>query len=151
MVVPQDESEVPPERVCPDCGTLAAVAILAFGAAREERALCAACLRRLERSRELVATVRPCPVPTAAGVPGAAAGCRNTPLHPYRTEAGWEYAACALDDVSAQIDALARQGWECTFVSTPHHGSLMLIGYFRRRVTPSAGPGPYLLAPNGGR
>jgi hypothetical protein len=83
----------------------------------------------------------PAPDPRASA---AATGCRDGALRPYRTERGWEHAACILSDVPAQLDTLARQGWECTFISTPHQRSRTLLGYFRSRVTrlPEAGQRP---------
>jgi hypothetical protein len=49
---------------------------------------------------------------------------------------GWEYRAVFLGGgqrSEATIAALAREGWELTHVAAPHHGTLTLIGHFRRR------------------
>lgn len=47
---------------------------------------------------------------------------------------GWEDRAVFLGGArpEATIAALEREGWELRHVTTPHHGALTLIGYFRR-------------------
>jgi len=48
----------------------------------------------------------------------------------------WEYRAEALGpDVDRQLADLLREGWELELVATPHYGTLLRVGYFRRMVT----------------
>lgn len=61
----------------------------------------------------------------------------NTSLVPLvSSDSGWQRCAVTLgakNDVEAEIAELAREGWEVEFVTAPHYGRLLLIGYFRRR------------------
>lgn len=135
MIEMREMSEALPERTCMACGARAPVAILAFGAAGGQQALCRSCICRPGNLRELVGMFRA--VPTSGATPRAAgidAVCRDAVALPDSPDGVWEEMACALADPKAQIEALARQGWECTLMTTPHHGSLTLTGYFRHRI-----------------
>ena len=62
--------------------------------------------------------------------------CDHSASKPDPTTAIWEYRAEALGpDVAMQLASLVREGWELELVATPHYGTLLRVGSFRRMAT----------------